>query len=304
MPIIDFHLHLFSRVYFETVAALSPQPGSVAERLADVQKRLGIEIPPADLAAHVQRWLRSFDEHGVEHAAAFASVPEEIPVLSEARVLSGGRLTPFAMVNPRAPDCAQRVGKLIREQGFGGVLLFPALHHYRVSDAECAGLFSELDRHSAVAFVHCGELIVKLRDVLGIARTADPKFADPLDIVSVAKANPRATFVIPHFGAGRFHETLEAGRSCENIVVDSSSSNSWIARADGGLDLQTVFARALEVFGSKRVLFGTDSTTFPKGWQRARLDEQRAVLTALGASDGDQRAIFQGNSARLLKLGA
>ena len=36
MRIIDFHLHLFSRTYFETLAALSPLPGSVEERLAEL----------------------------------------------------------------------------------------------------------------------------------------------------------------------------------------------------------------------------------------------------------------------------
>ncbi len=300
MSIVDIHLHLFSRVYFETLAALSPQPGSVAERLADVQRRLGIEIPPPDLGGHVGRWLASMDAHGVEHAAAFASVPEEIPVLAQARELSGGRLTPFALVNPRAPDCAAKVDGLIAGKGFGGVLLFPALHHYRVSDDECAELFRVLDRHRALAFVHCGELIVKLRDVLGIARTADPAFADPLDLVPVATANPGATFVIPHFGAGRFRATLEAGAKCANIVTDTSSSNAWTLNA--GITLKEVFARAIEVFGAQRIVFGTDSTTFPTGWQHKRYEEQRALLAELGVSATDQRAIFHDNAARLLRL--
>ena len=299
MRIIDFHLHLFSRVYFETLAALSPLPGSLAERLAGVEARLGIEIPPADLEQHVRRWLASMDACGVEHAAAFASVPEEIPVLARAGVLSGGRLTPFALVNPRAADCAARVEGLLGEKGFGGVLLFPALHHYRVGDSECAELFRVLDRRRAIAYVHCGELIVKLRDVLGIVRSADPKFADPRELIPVATANPDASFVIPHFGAGRFRETLEAGAQCPNIVVDTSSSNSWIAAE--GLELKDVFARALEVFGPRRVVFGTDSTTFPKGWLYARFQEQQKLLLELGVAEADQRAIFHDNSARLLR---
>ena len=34
MTLVDFHLHLFSRPYFEALAALSPMPGTVEERLA------------------------------------------------------------------------------------------------------------------------------------------------------------------------------------------------------------------------------------------------------------------------------
>ena len=298
MRIIDFHLHLFSRTYFETLAGLSPLPGNVEERLSEVQRKLGIEIPSSDLAAHVRRWVAALDAHDVEHAAAFASVPEEIPILAQVRALSGGRMTPFALVNPKVQGVAAKVDALIGEKKFGGVLLLPALHHYEFSSSECAALFSVLDRHRAIAYVHCGELIVKLRDVLGIPRTADPKFANPMDLARVASLYSNARFVIPHFGAGLFSETLAAGAQCANILVDTSSSNSWKDAA--GLDLKTVFSRALEVFGPKRILFGTDSTTFPKGWQHARYVEQRRALDDLGVSESDAQAIFHDNAASLL----
>ncbi|HUR28770.1 MAG TPA: amidohydrolase family protein [Planctomycetota bacterium] len=298
MRIVDFHLHLFSRTYFETVAALSPQPGDVETRLADVERRLGLELPSRDLAQHVRRWIASMDEHGVEHAAAFASVPEEIPVLAQVRALSGGRMTPFALVNPKAPGCAEKVDALLGPAGFGGVLLFPALHHYEYSGPECAALFDVLDRHRAVAFAHCGELVVKLRDVLGIPRTADAKFANPLELARVADRYPDARFVIPHFGAGRFEETLEAGKRASNILVDTSSSNGWMASQQ--LELKDVFSRALEVFTASRIVFGTDSTTFPKGWLRGRYDEQVRVLQSLGVQESDLAAIFHGNAKRLL----
>ncbi|MEO6711625.1 MAG: amidohydrolase family protein [Planctomycetota bacterium] len=298
MRIIDFHLHLFSRTYFEALAALSPLPGSVEERLAELERRVGIEIPPRELANHVQRWLASMDAHGVEQAAAFASLPEEIPVLAQVRSLSRGRMTPFALVNPRAPGCPGKVDGLLGPQGFAGVLLFPAMNHYELDSAECGALFEVLDRHRAVAFVHCGELVVKLRDLLGIARTADAKFADPSRLVAIAKRCPHARFVIPHFGGGRFEETLEAGAQCSNIQVDTSSSNSWMAAQ--GLTLKDVFARALEVFGAGRIVFGTDSTTFPKGWQSTRFDEQRQVLAELGLGESESSAIFRENARELL----
>ena len=63
---IDVHLHLFSRIYFEALAAQSPLPGSVPERLDRLAAASGIEIPGPDLAAHVRRWLSEMDRHGVE----------------------------------------------------------------------------------------------------------------------------------------------------------------------------------------------------------------------------------------------
>ena len=40
MRVIDAHSHFFSRVYFETLAAMSPHPGTVAQRLDDLGKHL------------------------------------------------------------------------------------------------------------------------------------------------------------------------------------------------------------------------------------------------------------------------
>ena len=91
-----------------------------------------------------------------------------------------------------------------------------------------------------------------------------------------------------------------AGAQCENVYVDSSSTNSWRKTQPGAPDLPQVFERALEVFSAERVLFGTDSNVFPAGWRAERLAEQREALGALSLSDADQSAIFGGNAARLV----
>lgn len=299
MTLVDFHLHLFSRPYFEALAALSPLPGTPEERLAQAVAKAKIELPPSELAAHVARWLAEFERHGVAHAAAFASAPEEAAALSEAAVLAKGRITPFALVNPKAEGAAARVRTLLETKGFRGVLLFPALHHYELSAPECREFLEVLDAQRAIAYVHCGALVVKLRDLLGIPRTMDERFASPLHVIPAARAYPNARFVIPHFGAGRFEETLQAGRECPNVFVDTSSSNAWIANHPWKPTLRDVFARALDAFGPERVLFGTDSNTFPAGWRHDRYAEQRAIVESLApAAVGP---IFGENALRLLR---
>jgi predicted TIM-barrel fold metal-dependent hydrolase len=297
---IDFHLHLFTRTYFEALASLSTQPGSVEQRLQRVVEKVGLELPDSELGAHTARWLAEFDRHGVERAAAFASTPEEIPLMRELHSQSKGRLVPFAVLNPRAPEAADKLEALLGPGKFAGVLLFPAMHHYRVASSEAAAVFSVLNRHRGVAFVHCGALVVKLRDLLGLPRPMDLSFANPLDLIPAANAHPEVAFVIPHFGAGFLRETLIAGSQCGNIFVDTSSSNSWIRTDPAIAHLQTVFLRTLAVFGPRRILFGTDSNTFPKGWQVARYEEQRAILEELGLSASDRQAIFHDNAAQLL----
>jgi len=109
MRVIDFHSHWFSRTFFETLAAQSPLPGSVEEKLAFVSSKTGIEIPDPDPAVHGRRWLAEMDRHGVEHLCAFASLPEEAGVVAAAAAAAPQRLSAFTLINPRADGIAARL---------------------------------------------------------------------------------------------------------------------------------------------------------------------------------------------------
>lgn len=302
MAIVDFHSHFFSSAFFQTLATQSPLPGDPLGRMKSVAAKAGIELPDEDLGAHLARWIAELDRHGVLHLCTFASAPEEIPSVVQAAALSRGRLSAFALVNPRAEGVVLTVKTLLAEGRIRGVLVFPAMHHFRIDGPEAKALLQVLEERSAVIFVHCGLLIVKLRDLFGLPRTQDLSYADPLGIVPAANVFPRVKFVIPHFGAGLFREALMAGAQCPNVFVDSSSSNSWMLTQAPRLRLRDVFERALEVFGPERVLFGTDSNTFPAGWRKDRYEEQSAALEALGAPAADRDKIFAGNARRLLGL--
>lgn len=302
MTIIDFHAHFFSRTFFDTLAGQSPLPGSPDERLAAVVHKTGIELPPADVGAHLTRWIEELDRYEVEHMATFASVPEEIPVVGEAAAQSNGRVSAFALVNPTVEGVAERVDGLLAGGAFKGVLVFPAMHHFHVGGPEAAPLLKVLDAHRATIYVHCGLLVVKLRDLLGLPRPQDLAYASPLGVVPAANAFPNVRFVIPHFGAGLFREALLAGAQCPNVYVDTSSSNSWRRTQFPAPSLREVFDRALDVFGPERILFGTDSNTFPTGWRNDRYEEQKAALQACGVGSDDQQKVFAGNARRVLGL--
>jgi predicted TIM-barrel fold metal-dependent hydrolase len=87
---------------------------------------------------------------------------------------------------------------------------------------------------------------------------------------------------------------------CPNVLLDTSSSNSWIKQTPG-LTLEQVFRTALDVAGPERLLFGTDSSFFPRGWNRAVYDQQVAALNSLGVPAADQQQIFAGNFQRLFR---
>jgi predicted TIM-barrel fold metal-dependent hydrolase len=112
---------------------------------------------------------------------------------------------------------------------------------------------------------------------------------------------PRVPVIIPHFGAGLFREALMAADQAPAIHLDTSSSNGWM-RYHSGLTLADVFRQALDVAGPDRLLFGTDSSFFPRGWQRPIYDAQLAALETAGAGGGARAKILGGNFERLFPV--
>ncbi len=299
MMLQDAHTHFFSRTFFSTLAKLSPRDQTAESTLDQVIAATGLLLPEDDTAAHRDRWLAAMDAAGVERMVTFASVPPEAPVVAEAAAGSGGRLLPYTIVDPSADGALDFARRALGELGFRGLLTFPAMHHVHPSDERAAALYALAAEHDAPVIVHCGILKVKLRDLVGLPRRYDVALANPLHLVPAADAHPDTTFVLPHFGGGYLREALMAGDQCENICLDTSSSNSWIA-TQPGLDLAGVFAAALSVFGAERILFGTDSGVFPRGYRRDLIEEQRAALATAGAADADVEAIMGRNLQRLV----
>jgi predicted TIM-barrel fold metal-dependent hydrolase len=85
---------------------------------------------------------------------------------------------------------------------------------------------------------------------------------------------------------------------CPNVHFDTSSSNGWI-KYEHGLTLGAVFRQALAVAGPERLLFGTDSSFFPRGWVMDVYEQQSAALDEIGASAEVREKIFGGNFERL-----
>lgn len=298
----DFHAHFFSRTLFEALAQASPLRGQPDERLERVTRSLGVALPSADDEEHLARWLDEMERHGVSHMVSFASSPEELPVVERLAPRTQGRISFFAYADPRQAEAAKELARMLEHKSVHGALFFPALHGYRIQGPEAAAMFEVLDSFGAPAVVHCGLLKIPLRERFGLPRQVDLACANPLDLLGPAERFPHVPFIIPHFGAGFLRETLMAGMQCENIHVDTSSSHAWLATEPSGLSLADVYERALSVFGAGRILFGTDSSTFPRGWRRDLLLAQREALGACGVREEDRARILGMNAAQLLRL--
>jgi len=304
IEVCDAHCHLFSRKLFETLAAQSSAIGGAADPVARVAELTGWVMPPADPAQLGAVWAAELEKFDVAVAMLMASLPGDEASIAAAVAAQPQRIVGAFMFDPTKPDVAARARRAFDELALRVVCLFPAMHHYSV--AECEGarelvcLVSE--RPGTAVFVHCGALSVGVRKKLGLRSPFDMRRANPLDIYGLAAEFPSAKFIIPHFGAGMFRETMMLADLCPNVFVDTSSSNKWMNYEPAPTDLATVFRRALAVTGHERLLFGTDSSFFPRGWHEAIFHAQTAALLEAGVSEEQARAIFGGNFRRMLSL--
>ena len=282
--VVDAHVHFFSRRFFEVLAS---QAGKSADAIAT---ELGWELPPADPAELARCWAAELDTHGVARAAMIASVPGDAASVRAAAAACPGRFLAYAMVNPVTESPAVM-------EGLDAVCFFPAMHQYFIHDAKVEPFLEQAARLGTLVFVHCGVLTVGVRTKLGLPSPFDMRFSNPIELHGVALRHPRVRFIVPHFGAGYFREALMLAELCPNVYLDTSSSNSWMRYER--LDLKTVFRWALDVAGPARLLFGTDSSFFPRGWNQNIFEAQAHTLQELGVSSGDARLIFGDNVQRL-----
>jgi predicted TIM-barrel fold metal-dependent hydrolase len=292
--ISDVHCHFFSPGFFNTLAR---QRGSTTTGAA-LCKELQWDDPDTSEAL-ADRWVRELDTHSVRRAALIASVPGDEASAAAAIARHRSRFVGCFMLDPSAVDAAERTRRALTDLGLRVLCLFPAMHHVPLDDDRTLRVVeTSAAVPGAVVFVHCGVLSVGVRKRLGLPSRFDLRLGDPLAVARLALAFPQVPFIIPHFGAGLLREALIAADTSANVHLDTSSSNSWI-RYTPGLTLESVFNAALAVMGPSRLLFGTDSSFFPRGWQRAIYDEQRTIVDRLGVSAADANLIFGGNFDRL-----
>jgi len=293
----DTHCHFFSSPFFAT---LSRQRGG-GDTVASLCRQLQWDDPgPPEALA--DRWVSELDRHHVARAALIASVPGDEDSVASAIARHPSRFVGFFMVDPAAENAVERVGRALSELGLRGVCLFPAMHHVGLADARVERVVEVATATPGTAvFVHCGVLSVGVRQKLGLPSRFDLRLGDPLAVSRLALAFPDLPFIVPHFGAGFLRETLMAADVCGNIHVDTSSSNRWI-RATPGLTLAAVFQAAVSVLGPSRLLFGTDSSFFPRGWQSDVYQSQTKAATSAGITATDQALIFGGNFDRLFPV--
>jgi predicted TIM-barrel fold metal-dependent hydrolase len=284
----DAHCHFFSSRFLELTAPDAGGADAISMRLQ--------WDPPGTATELGDRWVMELNRRDVGRAALIASALGDAVSVAEAAAHHPHRFVGFFMHNPLGLDSEAALERAFGELHMRAVCLFPAMHGFTPDDECVEAVFRAAASNGAAVFVHCGFLSVGIRKKLGLPSRFDLRLGDPLAVSRIALGFPQVPVIIPHFGAGCFREALMAADQCPTIHLDTSSSNSWMRYGDG-LTLDRVFRSALAVVGASRLLFGTDSSFFPRGWHAAVYEEQQRATASLPPTD--RALIFGGNFDRL-----
>lgn len=297
LPVSDAHLHFFSYRFFELLAA--QKPGLTVESMGSL---LGWEMPPRMPKELAQKWVSELDLYGIRRVSLIASLPGDESSVAAAVRAFPDRFHGYFLFNPRLPDAGERLEAAF-SLGLQVPCLFPAMHHYSLADPCAIAVFQRTSHQpNPTVFAHCGVLSVGVRKKLLLPSPFDMRFSNPLDLHAAALRFPQVRFLIPHFGSGFFREALMLCDLCPNVYLDTSSSNSWLRYEPSVLDLAGAFRKVLAVTGPRRLLFGTDSSFFPRGWNHAIFEAQCQALAAAGVSEDDARLILSENLHQLFPL--
>jgi uncharacterized protein len=304
LEVLDAHVHFFSWGFFETLAAQSPQFSAETDPLMRIGQMTGWLMPPRAPAELAALWKGEMDQHEVAAAMLMSSVPGDEESVAAAVASHPDRMVGGFFFDPTQPEAAARARRAFEELGLRVACLFPAMHHYSVTECEGARQVAALAAAlpGTAVFVHCGALSVGVRKKLGLPSRFDLRWSNPLDLYRLAAEFTETKFIIPHFGAGMFREALMVADLCPNIYFDTSGSHQWMKYEPTPLDLAQVFRRAVGVVGHERLLFGTDSSFFPRGWQESVFEAQLGALAQIGVSREQAAAIAGGNLRQLLEL--
>ncbi len=296
--IIDSHIHLVTsgthEVKLRRLSGLDPRLVEAYRRRWNdslASRREGTpEADPGHVQIVAKRWQAALDGAGIERGVFFTSQDYHDDLLTFIS-LGPERFIGYTTFDPTDRANAVRLRRQVDEQGVRGLKLYPMAQGFRVDDEACDAVYDVCEAKGIPVIIHFG---------ISINATHDLRYGNPLDLSGPALRHPSVNWIIPHFGAGFFRETLMVAVQHQNVYIDTSSSNNWVASDPHRLTVEDLFGRTIDAVGSERLIFGTDSSFFPRGYRTNILNDQLAICDNLGLSPEQIDSIFCGNIRRIL----
>jgi len=288
MRIVDAHLHLLTS---EMVEEMRKDRGLKEKEIREARKRLRLpEFELFDFHTTVKKWISEFERYHIQKGIflPFSHNLKEMLTL----IKLSDRFIGFTTVDPSRKGANELLEKGLKA-GLKGVKLYPVSRFFHVNDPETDRIYELAEKYKVPVMIHFG---------LNIGPGSNLLYGNPLDLHPVALKYPQVNFIIAHFGCGFAREALFLAYQCANIYYGTSSSNAWINYLPYKATLKDIFERFLEAAGPERLIFGTDSSYFPRGYRYNIFQEQKSILDELGVGEKEQEKILGGNILSLLSV--
>ena len=202
--------------------------------------------------------IRDFREHNDELARVLASYP--------------GRLVGLGSVNPwYGGEALEEVKRCFEELGFAGLKLHPWFTGFLVNSDIMDPICEMAADSRKPIFIHTGT----------------PPGSAPLQVGNLASRHPEVLLVMGHMGLpDLWWEAVAAAKRHANLYLETAGAHSLSIK------------RAVEILGSDRVLFGSDSPF--GGWNNVYF--QREKIAMLGLPKHDLENIMGLNASRIFNI--
>lgn len=277
--IIDFHAHTFpDRI---AAAAVSKLEQKAHARSHSDGTREGL--------------LRCMQSAGIDHAVVLpvATNPLKCASMNDtSHALDGvDGLTYFAAIHPDAPDWHEELDRA-KSLGFKGVKIHPVYQDVAIDDPRFVRILARCGELGLMVVMHGGADI----GFPGVEKCSPAMLRRALD-----QAGP-VTLVAAHMGGWRNWQEVPESLLDTHVYLDTAYTLGQIAPIDDHYAPEELpmladerFCELVRIFGSQRVLFGTDSP-----WDNMEQCVKR--IRALPLTEAEKEDIFCRNASKLLSL--
>jgi predicted TIM-barrel fold metal-dependent hydrolase len=258
---------------------------------------LGLSAPESEMRSDEEqaaRWVADLDMKGVDRVNFMTGGGNDN--LAKMVRLCPHKFSGFAHHSIFSEDAPSELERAVKKLGLKGYKVIGSSQTRSIDDKSVYPVWEMAEKLGIPVIIHFGVLGG------GGGPALDLRNMNPLTLWEVAKMFPRIPFVIPHFGAGYLRELLLLCWSCPNVYIDTSGSNRWMRWMPFEIDLRRLFRKAIETVGPDRLIFGSDSSYFPRGFSVQYLREQLKACRSIGLEEGSIEKIFCKNAAKLLKF--
>lgn len=277
---IDFHVHTFP----EQIAA------------AALAKLQGNCHTATFSDGTVPGLVQSMAEAGISHSVVLpvATNPLKVSHINDASIRANGQqgLIHFGGIHPDMADWHAELGRLA-QAGIKGIKLHPIYQNADIDDVRFLRILDRAGALGLIVVMHAGEDV----GFPGMVR------CHPRMIANALKQVGPVTLVAAHMGGWRNWDMVADCLSDTSVYLDTAFTLGSLTPLDDGYYTPehlpmlhaADFCRLVRAFGSRRILFATDSP-----W--ASQADSVAQIRALPLTDSEKEDIFSGNARRLLGL--